>query len=370
VTISFRTHHIPVQEKPDVIKLDNLLKSAEGQVMGTGARPAEVRRFLEPIRELLSPMNDAFWQHQSQGLAIFRSTGSFDYFRLSYPVQEMLFVSDHFQLKPLLPLLSGSGQFYLLGLGSREVVLYRGSRYELDRIDADSLPVTLATPLRANRIGEILLARGSISTGMIPEPPVRSGPDLSGGKTQGDVARNDLLTYFQQIRSGINDFLAGERLPLVLAGADYLPFLYREVNAYAHLAGDVVAADPSNMTEEDLHKRAWSIVGPRFEQARKDAVERYKPLAKTPGASHDIDEIASAAFFGKVEVLFVSSVTEYWGRFDERDGKVAPEKQAGAGVVDLLDFAAAHTSLKGGTTYVLPPEQIPNAGPAAAIYRY
>lgn len=365
VTISFRTQHIPVQEKPDRIKLDNLLRECEERIAGMGKRPSEARTFLQPLRDLLDPMNDDFWQHQGQGLAMFRSAGFFNYFRLPYPVREILFVSDHFQLKPLLPILSGDGQFYILALGFRETALYRGSQYGLTRVEAGSMPGSLAGPLQANRTTEILSVRGLIPTGLVARPPV-----FSGGQVQGDVVRNRLLQYFQGIRSGIDEFLAGEKAPLVLAGAGYLPSLYRDVNTYPHLADDSVAVDPSSLTEEELLKRAWSIVGPQFEQARRSATDRYKPLAGTPGASHNIGEIVPAAFYGKVDVLFVSSISECWGRFDAASGEVLTEKSPGRGAVDLLDFAAAHTSLKGGTTYVLPPAKIPDAGPVAAIYRY
>jgi hypothetical protein len=37
---------------------------------------------------------------------------------------------------------------------------------------------------------------------------------------------------------------------------------------------------------------------------------------------------------------------------------------------DMLDFAAIHTLLNGGTVYAVEPEKVPDEAPAAAIFRY
>jgi hypothetical protein len=37
---------------------------------------------------------------------------------------------------------------------------------------------------------------------------------------------------------------------------------------------------------------------------------------------------------------------------------------------DLLDFAAAHTFLNGGTVYAVNPPEMPDDGPVAALFRY
>ena len=37
---------------------------------------------------------------------------------------------------------------------------------------------------------------------------------------------------------------------------------------------------------------------------------------------------------------------------------------------DMLDFAAIHTLLNGGTVYTVEPEEVPDEALAAAIFRY
>jgi hypothetical protein len=42
----------------------------------------------------------------------------------------------------------------------------------------------------------------------------------------------------------------------------------------------------------------------------------------------------------------------------------------GASSEDLLEVAAIHTFLNGGTLFILPPEKMPDAGDLAAVFRY
>jgi hypothetical protein len=59
-----------------------------------------------------------------------------------------------------------------------------------------------------------------------------------------------------------------------------------------------------------------------------------------------------------------------WGTFDPDSNElsVSPEKKPH--FVDLLDLAAVHTLLNGGTVYAVEPEKVPGSGAVAAIYRY
>ncbi len=59
-----------------------------------------------------------------------------------------------------------------------------------------------------------------------------------------------------------------------------------------------------------------------------------------------------------------------WGLFDSSSETVYLHQEKETGDEDLLDFAAAHTLLNGGTVYAVPPEKIPYSTPVAAIFRY
>lgn len=59
-----------------------------------------------------------------------------------------------------------------------------------------------------------------------------------------------------------------------------------------------------------------------------------------------------------------------WGDFDPDTMSVDLHPEPEPDDEDLLDFAAIHTLLNGGTVYAVEPEQVPEQAPAAAIFRY
>ena len=88
---------------------------------------------LEPASKFLQDSN--FWQHQSDGLAIFISSNRVHRYRLPLNFEEFVTVINHFHIKPLLPLFTGDGQFYILALSQNYIRLLNGTRYSVSEVD-------------------------------------------------------------------------------------------------------------------------------------------------------------------------------------------------------------------------------------------
>jgi hypothetical protein len=164
--------------------------------------------------------------------------------------------------------------------------------------------------------------------------------------------------------------LAEETAPLVLAGVDYLLPIYREVTSYPHLLDAVITGNPEELSEAELHEAAWPLVEPRFADAERVAVDRYRQLAGAGQVSSDLDEILSAAHHGRVDTLFVALNRQRWGQFDTATQRSRIHAQPEPEDQDLLDLAAVQTLLQSGVVYAVEPEQMPAAADIAAICRY
>ncbi len=90
----------------------------------------------------------------------------------------------------------------------------------------------------------------------------------------------------------------------------------------------------------------------------------------TGKASSDLKEIVSAAYYQRVDSLFVPLGQQIWGEFDPDTMGVDLHPEPEPDDEDMLDFVAIHTLLNGGTVYVVEPEKMPDSIPAAAIFRY
>jgi hypothetical protein len=61
---------------------------------------------------------------------------------------------------------------------------------------------------------------------------------------------------------------------------------------------------------------------------------------------------------------------QQWGLFNPSTSEIQLHQKHEPGDEDLMDFAAIHTVLNGGTVYAVEPEKVPGDAPLAAVFRY
>jgi hypothetical protein len=359
VSLFLPAHRAGAQTQQDPIRLKNLLREAEERLLAKGLRSPEAEELLGPARELLD--DSVFWRHQSQGLAVFLSPGVFRYYRLPLNFEDLVVVADRYHLKPLLPLLTGDGQFYVLALSQNEVRLLRATRHSVSEVELEDVPKSLADTLRYDDQEKQLQFHSGTTGG-------RGGRAAIFHGHEPDDPKDDILRYFRQIDRGVRELLKGSQAPLVLVGVDYLLPVYRELSRYPHTIDEGVTGNPEGLRPEELHERAWEVVRPRFSEAQQKAAARYSQLAGTGQTSEDIREIVAAAYYGRIETLFAASGIQVWGDFDPDTGQV--DLHEGPEGEDLLEFAAIQTVLHQGTVYVTNLENIPEDADAVSVFRY
>jgi hypothetical protein len=133
-------YHGGAELQAEPLRLKHLLAQAEAHLFALGLRTPQVMELLAPATRLLED-NLAFWQHQRDGLALFLARDTSMVYRLPVSFAEQAVVGSRFYIRPLLPLLSGDGTFYLLALSQNHVRLWRGSRYRLDRSGWRMFPI-------------------------------------------------------------------------------------------------------------------------------------------------------------------------------------------------------------------------------------
>lgn len=274
-------------------------------------------------------------------------------------------MADRFHIKPMLPILSGDGRFYVLALSQNQVRLLQGTRYSVDQVDLDGVPQGIEEALRLDPPEKLLQS---------PARPQgvkgKAAPVFHGHGGAPDDPKENILQYLRQVDKGLHDLIGNEHAPLVLAGVEYLFPIYREANTYPHLLEEGIPGNPEGLTAQQLHGQAWNIIEPRFQTEQRDAVNQYDRLAGTGRTSKDLEGIVREAWRGRVEVLFVAIGVQRWGSFDPNTDAVQLHDKAEPGDEDLLDFAAIQTFLNGGRVYAVEPENVPDDRHLAAIFRY
>lgn len=375
ISIYMPTERAGKEVKQNPIRLKNLLVEAEKRLVEEGVRVSEAQELLGSARVLLR--DSLFWQYQSDGLVLFLSSDTLRHYRLPLNLEQLVVVSDRFHIKPLLPLLSGDGRFYILALSQGEIKLLQGTRYRVDEIELEDVPRSLAEVLKWDDPEKRLQFHTSTQTPGADRAPSAIGgmrPAIfhGHGVASADDPKDYILRYFHRVDEGISEVLRGQQASLVLAGVDYLHPIYRKANTYPHLVDDGIEGNPEELSAEELHRRAWPVVHPLFQADQKDAAAQYKQLASAGSkrASSDLNQVISAAYHGRVETLFVTTDLQRWGIFDPNSNEIELHEETRAGNEDLLDLAAVHTLLNGGTVYAVEPEKVPGETALAALFRY
>jgi len=363
VSVFMPTHRRGAETQQDRIRFKNLLKQAEDRLTHNGLRVPNAKELLQPAQALVQ--NSLFWSHQSDGLAVFFSGEGARQYSLPFNFEELVVVADQFHLKPVLPLLSGDGRFYVLALSQNQVRLLQGTRYSVDELDPNGIPQSLEEALRLDTPEKLVQWHTRMRGGTGKRASTFHG---HGGAP--DDLKENLLHYLRQVDKGLHELIGNVHVPLVLAGVEYLFPIYREANTYSHLLDEGIPGNPEGLTAQQLHAQAWNIVEPHFQKTQQEAVDQYIKLAGTGRTSKDMEVIVREAYYGRVDVLFVAIGVQRWGSFDIDTDTVHWRDKAKPGDEDLLDFAAIQTFLNGGIVYAVEPEKVPDDRHLAAIFRY
>jgi hypothetical protein len=365
VSMYLPTRRAGKEVRQNPIRLKNLLAESARKLEASGQKKADIDRVLEPARRLLDAMD--FWNHQSDGLAVFLDGGTIQTFRLPVPFGELAVVTDRFHVKPLVAFVAGDRKFYVLAVSQKEFRLIRCTRYTAGTVPVEDAPGNIFEATGIDRSEKQL----QFHTG----PPGRGGKRSAIFHGTGAAAGNPdvkklILKYFRQIDGGIARVLEGNNVPLVVATVDHLIPLYREANTYPHLCERGLPGNPEGVTDEDLRDAALELLEGDFRREREAAAGEYGRLGARGLASGDLDEIVVAAHHARIDTLFVPVGRNRWGRFDPESTTVEVHDSEQPGDQDLMDLAAVRSLNAGARVFAVAPDDVPGGGEVAAVFRF
>ena len=261
------------------------------------------------------------------------------------------------------------GRFYVLAVDQKKVRLFRGNRFGIGEIEPKGIPAGIAETLKHEAAERHYKFRTPIEA--VSGAGRRAAPFHGHGQGPGpDDAKEKIRRYLHQVDAGLRQTLNGDRAPLVLAGVGYELDLYREVSSFPALVEEGIEGNPQGLSGEELRKRAWAIVEPRFRKAEEDAANRYREGTARGRTSEDLTEIIAAARAGRTELLFTALDHQVWGTYDRDSGAIQIHDGHLPGDEDLLDLAALLTLATNGAVHAVPAERLPGASPACVLLRY
>lgn len=381
ISIVHPTEKVAVQPEENSLRLKNLLGRVNEDLAERGLRRNEIDTLLGPLEELLDDRE--LWLHQLHGFAAYRTADSLELFRLPYEPPERVVVADTPYVTPLLPALWPASRFYVLALSHNTVRLIHATRFAAHEVDLTEfdLPLSLDEALRWDDLqkGE---SQHHPTTGPGRGPQGQGGETgaAQGGRTHafhghgedGDEQKDQLRRFFQELDKGLrSQILKTERVPLILAGVDYLHPIYKEVSGYPNILVDGIEGAIDRLRTEELHAEAIPMIESLRATELDELRERYGAAGARGLASSDLGEILAAAHEGRIDTLFLASGEQSRGHYDATSKQLSfADREEGFGsAVDLYDLAARRTIETSGRVYVLDADQLPVA-PICALFRY
>ncbi|HEX2296880.1 MAG TPA: hypothetical protein VHN37_16425 [Actinomycetota bacterium] len=378
VSIYHPTVQAAVEPEESSLHLKNLLAAAKNELVERGVPRPEIDELLAPAYDLLDERT--FWQHQLKGLALFLSRSGMRYFRLPFEVDEVVSIGDSVHLKPVLPVLTLQGHFFVLALAQDRVQMYRATEHSIEEIDLAQwgVPTSLMEALRYDDLQKpdsqhhsvTGPGRGQANEAIAGEAPNQRTHAFHGHGEDGEGQRTQIRRFFNVLDDGLAKALAAETAPMVLVGVEYLRPIFKEVTSYNHVLDDGVDGNPEGFRPDEIHAKTWRVVQPWFRERIRDAKDRYHAGRVRGTGSDDLADILAAAYEGRVGVLFALRGAEVWGIFDLASRSAEVHSERGPGDVDLTDLACRQTLATGAEVFVVEEADMPTSTPLAAVYRY
>lgn len=327
------------------VRLRNLLRQAEGDLDKSGVARATVDEILEPLRALV---DDApFWQHQSDGLALYSSTALVRHLRVPLAFAEYAVVGSRFRLLPLWRLAAADETFFIISLSQNEVRVFEATRQTIDEVTPGPIPASLADAL-AHEDPERQLQSHSVGGSTV---------QFHGHGAGDETDAATLERYFRAVDKGLRALLGSTRQPVVLACVGYYLPIFQSVTRLANLAEAAVEGNPEHRTPDELLAAARLIIEPMHATRRTAVTERFATLVGTGRTLTDVADIVTAAHEGRVEILLVRAENP---NSADRIPAVTDK---------LVDLAVADVLAKGGAIEAID-HTFPTDTPISAILRF
>lgn len=314
----------------------DILRGMLPQMTETLARQGMPAAMMDALQELcdLPAMNAG----HRDSFCLFRSPDSLYCFSIRGMVEPAWHIEERFVVTPVLAHLDSPKVFLLLALAEKHIRLLHCHDGEVE-----TLPIPYGVPESAMEFSRN--DRGS-DRGENHAYGVRFGSYDPREKEKGGQFRRE---FMKEIDKGLQPVYRQYGLPLVLAGVDSETSAYAAISGYGDLVEETVQMSPDGgATSVELAKSGGEVVERWNSPARKQALGELAKAGKTRRSVKE-SEILAAARAGKVHHLFLPR---------------------GKNVVDGVNAAAVEVLRHRGVVWLIEPEQMPDDGALAAVYRY
>lgn len=364
ITLYMPTIKAGRETRQNAIRFRNLLRDVETELDARFDLDPETRA------ELLAPLSalrddNEFWQHQEEGLVIFRDREQFSPHPVQETVPESVHVGKTFAIKRILPLLHEHGRFQIVVFGKESVQLYMGTRHGLRPVLLpEDCPASLQDALGHELTEPHLNHHGGHGGG--ERGSVWHGQGSGENKEDGEWYK-----YAGMVAQSLAAAMA-PNAPIVLAGTEKPVAYLREASGWKHIVEGRIAGAPETreLDEAKLHREGWRMVEPLLMARINGDLSDLAGLESRSLATHDLRAAIDAVKQSRVKTLYLTADASQWGDYEAGRGRVRIDRERLDDSIDLIEMLARETWQQGGEVIAVAEEELPCKHGFAVVYRY
>lgn len=355
------THRHGPENQQDPIRFKNLTTEIKDSLKKEHDQ-TQIERLMKPLEQLA--LDRDFWQHTTEGLALFANENACIVYRLRRPVKELANVATSFHIKPLIRVFQSSDGYHLLGLTRESFTLYEGNRYGVEEITLDpSIERTIEEAL-GDEYTEKQVTAGAYSG-------LDGRAMFHGHGSKKEVINVDTERYFRHVdRVVFEHYSQPMKLPLYLVALGEYHTPFQKISHNPFLQKNGIHFDADAVSLEDLREKAWEMIEPLYLEKTKQLVDNFHQAQAQFNGSSDIAQVVRAAVEGRVSQILIESDRLYPGRVNIETGELISGDLADPKTDDVLDDIAEIVFNNKGEVVVLPEERMPSDTGVAATFRY
>lgn len=346
ITIVVPAHHPGAQEGSRKALVHALVRTAgEHLTHGKLVDKVQAAELLAPLEEIARELGA---EAGGAGFAIFRSPEYTARYYLPGGPAEKLVIAGHFSLTPFVADAYAPHDFFVLGLSTKRLRLFRYLNGECRELTLPAgVPPSLDAAGAFDKPDHALETRSASGPSTGTMRGVRVGT-LSDREKFPEYLHH----FFETVDRELKPTLDGK--PLLLMGVHEEVAAYRRVAKHAQVLAADCLGSIDLLTLPDVAARAAKAAREQHQLIGERVLAEYREMPDRARTLADVPAIARAAAESRVHRLCVRAGAEV----------------AGPGGEDLINAAVVETLRAGGEVFMLPQDKMAPADPLAAILRY
>jgi hypothetical protein len=361
VSFYLPTHVHGEKTREDPIRFKNLITDSR-DVLEKIFPHEQAANFLKPASDLVK--DALFWQHQSNGFAMFITPDFSKYMNLSIEPDTSFYVGSLLHVLPLIKAYIDNGNFYLLVLSQHIAKLYEADHYTKTEIKLTDVPKDIEEMLKFD------ISQDNISTRSLPAGSISGKGAMYYGSADLKLNKKNIDRFIKIIAGAVDKKIFNKNAPLIVAAVEYEQSMFRTHCQYPYLVSKGIYGNPDQIKIDSLHNQAWDILADYLKKDQEKYIALYNDFSNTDKTSSDLKTILESAYMGRIDTLFVDTNKRMFGVFDTKTMSLEIHEKQQDVDEDLLNVAAIYTLKNEGRVFPFNKNLSNKNQPIAAIYRY